>query len=372
MATTGNKDLSLYFHIPFCQKKCPFCHFFVLQDKKELKTSFFSSLKKEWQLRYPLLENKNIVSIYFGGGTPSRLAPSYYKELLSLIPHKNAEITLEANPEDVTVSLIKEYKKVGINRMSIGVQSFDDKMLSLLKRVHNSRQAKKAVLDTYAAGIENISIDLMYDLPYQTLSSWKNTLDELKDLPFTHLSLYDLIIEPNTAFFRQKKSLIPHLPKEQESLAMLNLAIKSLSDLGLKRYEISAFAKDGLVSKHNTAYWTARPFIGYGPSAFSYFDNKRFKNVSNLNKYIDLLDSKKDPVDFKEALSFENRQKELLSVGLRMLSGVDLKKHAPLSKDILISLDALQRQGFVTLTEGRCKLTEKGTLFYDTVAEMII
>lgn len=362
------KPLSLYFHIPFCSKKCPYCHFFVVPNKKEHRDALLEALLLEWQRLSPKIENHEITSIYFGGGTPTLFGPEAIHTLLRQIPYpQDTEITIEANPEDVTERLMQEYARAGINRVSIGVQSLEDDSLITLGRTHSANKALDAIKSTYSAGIENISIDLMYELPDQTSKSFENTLRKLGELPISHLSLYNLTIEPNTAFF--KRTL--NLPSEEENLKMLEKATKHLEAIGLKRYEISAFAKPGYQSRHNTGYWEARPFFGLGPSAFSYYNGKRFRNVANLHRYFRALKEGNTPVDFVENLPYPQNVHELLAVKLRLLEGVDLTSFN-LPDETKNKLLRLASEGYLKQEKDHCKLTEKGLLFYDTVASEII
>ncbi len=316
------------------------------------------------------MEGKEIASVYFGGGTPFLFGPKAIGEIL---PKCSGEVTLEANPENITLELMREYKNVGINRVSIGVQSLDDSSLSILGRNHGAKAAIKAIEATYSAGIENISIDLMYDLPEQTLASWENTLKQIEKLPIKHLSLYNLTIEPHTVFFKYRQKLI--LPNADDSLKMLEMAVDYLEGAGLKRYEISAFAKVGFEAVHNTGYWLARPFLGFGPSAFSYWNKKRFRNIANLNKYAKLLEEGKTPIDFEEALPYPNNLFELFAVELRMLKGIDLasfqQKHGQLPPDFFPKLHSLEQKGWITTTPT-ISLTPSGLLFYDSVAEELL
>lgn len=340
-----------------------------MPDEQKLKEEFLSSLKLEWQQKLPWIVDQHIISIYFGGGTPSLLGAKAIGEILSWISYSPAcEITLEANPEGMTEEKMRAYKSAGINRVSIGIQSLDSKLLTLLGREHLPSQASKAVSLTFKAGIPNISIDLMYEIPHQTLASWKKTLSQLEKLPITHLSLYNLTFEPHTLFFKKKKELCPLVPSEKINLALLETGIEAFQNMGLKRYEISAFAQEGFESKHNTGYWTGRPFLGLGPSAFSYWEGKRFQNRAHLKKYTEDLKKGLSPVDFEEKLLPLPSLHERLAIALRRLEGVDRKEY-PVSIELY---EKLEQEGWISLTEKRAKLTEKGLLFYDTVAEIII
>ena len=315
------------------------------------------ALKKEFALR--TLPNHSPSSIYFGGGTPSLLGSDKIAEIMSWVnPNPTCEITLEANPEHITLDLMKEYAQAGINRVSLGVQSFDPSHLITLTRMHTPGGAEQAIEHTLAAGIENISIDLMYDLPHQTLKTWEQSLIKATSLPIKHLSLYNLTIEPHTAFNKQK----PPQPTQELSLQMLNLAVDHLEANNLQRYEISAFAKEGYESHHNIGYWTARPFLGFGPSAFSYWNHTRSRNCANLNRYARALETHDDPTDFKETLTPEKRAKEQLAIELRLSCGVKPNK----------LLEPLIKEGFCERVGNRIRLTERGKLFYDTVAELLI
>ncbi len=359
---------SIYFHIPFCNKKCPYCHFYVIPNNPKHKQELLEGLLLEWEQVRDQLANFNIISIYFGGGTPTLFGPHPIQTILEKIGVPNGcEVTIEANPEDVTVELMQGYKQAGVNRVSIGVQSLQDDSLNVLERTHNAQKAIDAIWDTYHAGITNISIDLMYELPDQTPESFEKTLQQLKSLPITHLSLYNLTIEPHTAFYKRPLKL----PSDAENFTMHNMAVSQIEKIGLKRYEISAFAKPGFESRHNVGYWTARPFLGLGPSAFSYFKGKRYRNCANLSKYLAALRSGESPVDFEEALPYPQNVHELLAVELRLLRGVDLTRFN-LPEKTKIVLDRLIKEKYLTLDRETLRLSEKGLLFYDTVASEII
>lgn len=352
---------SLYFHIPFCTKKCPYCHFYVIPNRPAYQQLLGECIALEWELRRPQLEGKSITSIYFGGGTPSLFGG--IADILEPIPKdSDCEITIEANPEQNSFS---EFIDMGINRLSIGVQSLDDSSLQTLERVHSAAKAKKAIWEAHNAGFKNISIDLMYDLPGQTEESWLYTLDQIADLPIQHISLYNLTIEPHTAFHKRKVQK----PKGELSLRFLMAALEKFEQLGLKRYEISAFALPGFESRHNVGYWTARPFLGFGPSAFSYWDQERFRNVANIHRYARHLKEKALPVDFREKLPYPANVKELFTVQLRLKSGVRID---PILQETQAALTKLIHQDLVLQTGNHFQLTEKGMLYYDTVASELI
>lgn len=378
----GNQ-VSLYIHIPFCAKKCPYCHFFVVSDKELFQKKFLAAFLKEWQLKLPLLKSKQIVSIYFGGGTPTRLSLAYLAEMVAVILSSkldytaDCEMTIEANPEDVNLESLQALKDLRFNRISFGAQSFNDNELISLGRGHTARQSIAAIQMAFLAGFDNLSIDLMFELPNQTRSSWKKTLNQLRDLPIKHLSLYNLTFEPHTVFYQKKQQLQKIVPSPEECLPMLQEAVESLQEIGFERYEISAFAKTGAYSLHNIGYWLGRPFLGYGPSAFSYWEKRRFSNLSHFNQYCRLLDQEQDPIGFSEQLAFPNNLYELFTVQLRLCQGVNLsvfeQMHGSLPTHFLETCERLiTEEKWLARDKDHLFLTDTGMLFYDSVAAELI
>ncbi len=358
--------ISVYFHVPFCTKKCPYCHFYVIPDREAYQRLLTQTLALEWQMRLPLLSPHSITSIYFGGGTPSlyRGIPG----ILEKIPRNaDCEITIEANPEESSYELFSQFQTWGINRLSLGVQSLDDSSLETLERSHSAKKAKEAIWNAKRAGFQNISIDLMYDLPGQTEKSWRTTLDQVSELPIQHLSLYNLTIEPHTSFHKRKVQT----PNGETSLALLSAALETFERIGLKRYEISAFAIPGFESRHNLGYWTGRPFLGFGPSAFSYWEGERFRNVANIHRYARNLKAGLLPVDFREKLSPLESAKERLAIRLRTREGVPWEEWQ-VGEETKKTIEHLRDLGLVIQENSHLKLTEKGMLYYDTVASELI
>lgn len=377
----SKKQISLYFHIPFCSQKCDYCHFYVLPDKDPFKQQLMEGLELEWKKILPLLSGCEVISIYFGGGTPSLLGIESIAKILSWIEkegvlHSYAEISLEANPENVNTPLMKGYANAGINRVSLGIQTFDPALLKILHRTHTSERAYQAVEEIATAGIRNISVDLMYDIPCQTFDQWVHTLQQVVKLPITHLSFYNLTIEPHTKFYKQQEQLKKVVPDPETSFTMLTYGIEQLELHGLKRYEISAFARDACYSRHNVGYWTARPFLGLGPSAFSYWEEERFRNIAHLGRYVEKLRKDESPVDFREKLGYEEHLRELLAVELRLMKGVNLEefqnRHGALTHSMLETVRALIQSEFLLEDNHVLILSEKGKNFYDTVAAEIV
>lgn len=380
MQTTSKQEASLYIHVPFCHKKCPYCHFYVVSAVKHSHDQYTQSIIKEWLLVEPLFKDRNIVSIYFGGGTPSVLDPGYFAQILDIIAQshpeiKDAEITLEGNPDRLNKERLLGYRKAGINRLSIGVQSLDDSQLQMLGRTHSSYKVYLVLEDAKNSGFNDISCDLMYDLPDQTLSVWERSIVSLTKQPITHISLYNLTFEPRTLFGRKQDALKKLCPSEDVSEQMLQMAVSLFEERGFERYEISAFARKGAYSKHNLGYWWGREFMGLGPSAFSYWDQARFSNVSNIKEWHQQLSENKRPEGFYEKLEPNAANRELLSVALRTKWGVSrstLESFFTNDSKLLSDLDGLVNDNLLEWKEDHLLLTQKGQLFYDTVAEEII
>lgn len=375
--------VGIYVHVPFCSKKCPYCHFFVLPDQQRWKLQFLEAIKREWAQKRPLLEGKQIVSLYLGGGTPSRLSVEQLGEILQLVwgdssvhVAPDCEVTLEVNPEDASPLAIRGWKGLGVNRVSMGVQSLDPEQLQLLGRQHDAMTPVRALTHLAESGIANLSIDLMYDLPQQTQKSWHTTLQRLGELPITHLSLYNLTLEPHTLFFKKKAQLLPQIPSPEVSLILLQEALTHLEGLGLHRYEISAFAKPGYESHHNSGYWTGRPFLGFGPSAFSYWEGRRFQNICHLNRYATLLEQGASAVDFEEKLSLEGQIAERLAIHLRLMRGVNMDQFCQevgkFSERLQQSVGELVRDGLLLQEGSHLRLSERGTLLYDIVGATLV
>lgn len=365
-------EASIYVHVPFCQRKCPYCHFFVLPDKPDQHEPLVKAILKEWELQKQLLANHKIVSLYFGGGTPSLLGPKAIGTLIEQIaPAAEAEITLEANPEGVTADFMRQFAAAGVNRVSLGVQSLDNQLLETLGRQHTAQQAVEATEAVVEGGIENVTIDLMYELPGQTMERWQETIALAAKLPIAHLSLYNLTIEPHTVYYKKRAELQPQLPTAEEGAAMYAEAISCFASVGLEQYELSAFARNGRRSRHNSGYWLGRPYLGLGPSAHSFWQAKRWKNVEHLGRYLQSISQGLLPIIEDEPLDTESRIRELLAIRLRLLDGVDLSDWK-LSSETYHTLEHLSNLGLLEHKDSRWKLSEKGLFFYDTVAAELI
>ncbi|MEM7174451.1 MAG: radical SAM family heme chaperone HemW [Chlamydiota bacterium] len=376
----GDPSLSIYFHFPFCNTKCPYCHFAIFPNQLKWHRRFLTTLFLEWDRLLAKLQGRPVVSLYFGGGTPTLFPDGIVQVLqraraeLSLVA--NCEITVEANPESLSLPIMHKLKEAGVNRLSLGIQSFDHHLLKVLGREHSAQRGIDAIVTANQAGISNLTIDLMYELPYQTETSWKKTLAIVATLPITHISLYNLTFEPSTSFNQRQNLLKPFLPSEKMTVALLKSGVAAFKAMGLEQYEISAFAKPGYQSVHNSGYWQGRSFFGLGPSAFSYSEGKRWRNTRALPRYVQALEKGTSSVDFEEKLSYPANVCELLAIGLRLTKGIDLaifeQRFGLLPLAVYDTLTALAKAGWLTYVDSKVKLTKRGQLVYDSVAEELI
>lgn len=318
----------IYIHIPFCKHKCAYCDFFSITNFKQ-KEEFIKAILVELEMQKQFLDNEVINTIYFGGGTPSVLKVKELESFLNFIYSNyridsNIEITLEANPDDLQKNYLSELKAIGINRLSIGVQSFNDSDLQLMKRRHSSKQAIDVIHNAHAQEFNNISIDLIYGLPNMLLSNWEKNLDILFKLPVQHISAYHLTIEPKTIFKKLYDDKKISLPTEEESIKQFQLLIEKANEHHFIHYEISNFTKEGFISRHNSNYWKQIKYLGVGPSAHSYNLTSRQWNISNMNEYIHALSERIIPCE-TETLSPADRYNDYILVSLRTMWGINLK-----------------------------------------------
>ncbi|MCM8786572.1 MAG: radical SAM family heme chaperone HemW [Candidatus Omnitrophica bacterium] len=375
----------LYIHIPFCKNKCIYCNFYSIVYRKQSATEYINILKKQLSNL-----NQNFSTIYIGGGTPTILDFLELKALLYSLRKfiKNAnEITIEANPESLNVDKVKLFIDEGVNRISIGAQSFNDKKLERLGRMHSSYQAKTAISLCKKYGFKNINIDLIFGVFGETYPIWKKDLLEVIKLAPSHVSIYMLTYEKNTPLYKQlQKKLILQMDEELV-VKMYKFAINFLEKNGFCQYEISNFAKRNYFCQHNINYWENNPYTGLGPSAFSYNDGVRAKNISCLKEYIEKVKKNENFIAFSEKLKPIRRAKETASLKIRTIEGIDfdwfykktgfdflvLEKEAlrMLIKNRLIRYRICNDPAKNKLKVGIC-LTKKGLLFSDTVSAALL
>jgi oxygen-independent coproporphyrinogen-3 oxidase len=328
----------IYLHIPFCKTRCTYCDFYSTTDESQMD-AFVKKLCAE--ARYfgsstPLTDHsawllseveaqQPVETIYFGGGTPSQLKQAHFEQIFDTLfrefsVDENAEITLEANPDDLSPEYIKMLASFPFNRLSIGIQSFDDKELKFLSRRHSAQQAIEAVKNAQQAGFNNISIDLMYGLPNQTLDIWQKNLQQAIDLNIQHVSAYHLIYEEETKMYSLLQAGKINPVNEQVSTEMFSMLINQLTDSGFTHYEISNFGKPDCFSRHNSSYWLGEKYIGLGAAAHSFDGDNRWWNVSSLTQYIEENECT------IEKLSLTEKYNEFILTGLRTMWGIDLQK----------------------------------------------
>lgn len=319
----------LYIHIPFCTKRCLYCDFFSNTEMR-YKTPYIRALIEEMKLRQTYIGDEPIETIYFGGGTPSQLTAADFElifetiyQLFDTTPCQ--EITLEANPDDMTPDYIHSIRTLPFNRISMGVQSFQEKDLRFLNRRHNSQQAKQAVALCQEQGITNISIDLIYGLPGQTLEEWESNLEEAIRLQIPHISAYHLIYEEGTALYKLMEARKITPVEEELSVTLFSTLIDRLTEAGYLHYEISNFARPGCFSQHNSSYWTGKPYLGIGPSAHSYNGHSRQWNVSSLPLYIKGINEQSPEIEIEE-LDIHTRYNDFIITGLRTMWGIRLNE----------------------------------------------
>ncbi|MGM9760668.1 MAG: radical SAM family heme chaperone HemW [Parabacteroides sp.] len=319
----------LYIHVPFCTKRCLYCDFFSNTEMK-YKGPYLNALVREMELRRDYLAGEPIETIYFGGGTPSQLEEEDFTRLFEAIDRwftvkPGAEITLEANPDDLHPAYVSMLRRFPFNRISMGVQSFDDEDLRFLNRRHDRAQAIRAVELCRTAGLTNLSVDLIYGLPGQTPERWARNLEQALALDMPHLSAYHLIYEEGTALHRLLEAGDVTPVEEQVSVELFSLLIDRLTAAGYEQYEISNFARPGCFSRHNSSYWLGTPYLGLGPSAHSYNGQERSWNVSSLPIYIKGIREGNLPIE-REYLSVETRYNDYIVTRLRTCWGIDLNE----------------------------------------------
>lgn len=369
----------IYFHIPFCKQACHYCDFHFSTSLK-YKAEMLQAMQKELEIRAPYLEDKRIHSIYFGGGTPSLLEADEINRLIDQVGlyfeiAVDAEITLEANPDDLDRIKIQALRHTPINRFSIGIQSFYEEDLKWMNRAHNAAEAETSIMRVQDAGFENITCDLIYGYPLLTNEKWKSNMQRLIDFEIPHISSYAMTVESRTAldyFIKQGKTA--SLNEEQSAEQMLIL-IETLAHSGFEHYEISNFAKPGRYAKHNTNYWRGRHYLGIGPSAHSFNGASRTWNVANNAKYISGIQENSFHLE-TEDLSPEDLVNEYIMTSLRTMWGIDLDKvKTDFGADTRNYIEREVRQfvekGEVDLTDHVIRLTATGKLIADHIASAL-
>ncbi|MEG1668881.1 radical SAM family heme chaperone HemW [Chryseobacterium sp.] len=367
----------IYIHVPFCKQKCSYCNFHF-STSLNFKDEMLDAMKKEIFLRKDELQNKNLQSLYFGGGTPSVLSADEIKSLIDeVLKHfsfnNDIEITLEANPDDLNAQFLKGLSSSPVNRLSIGTQSFFDEDLKLMNRAHNASEAEGSIKRAQDFGFENLSIDLIYGSPTSNLEIWKENLNKTIALEIPHISSYALTVEPKTALENWVSKGKVANPKEEEQNREFYYMIDFLKDHGFDHYEVSNFAKDGFYSRHNSAYWKYQEYLGIGPSAHSYNGTDvRSWNVANNQQYIKKLNSNILAKE-TEILSQQDQFNEMIMIGLRTIWGVDLNSlNEKFTENILNHFNKeIQHkieEGILNIENNHLKIPEKHWFMADGIA----
>ncbi len=365
----------IYIHIPFCKQACYYCDFHFSTSLK-YKDELLQALVKEIKLQKTYLNGETVETIYFGGGTPSLLDEAEISLLINTITElhsvsSSAEITLEANPDDLDGNKVRSLTQTPVNRLSIGIQSFFDEDLQWMNRAHRSVEAESSVKRAQDAGLENITVDLIYGYPLLTDQKWTYNLDKVFELGVPHVSAYSMTVEPRTALASFIKKQQQPAMNDEQSAAQFLYMMDAMQQHGFEHYEISNFCKPGHYSQHNSNYWKGVKYLGIGPSAHSFNGETRQWNVANNTKFIESLESGKIPAE-TEFLSESDRLNEYVMTSLRTMWGLDLDKLNTIAKgsdsELLKAAEQFFDKGYIEMDERVIRLTQTGKLYADHVA----
>ena len=365
----------IYIHIPFCKRRCIYCDFFST-TQSEKKAEYVHALVRELEMRKDYVGDEEIETIYLGGGTPSQLSQEELEEIFAYIYKvykvtPDAEITLEANPDDLTPEYVSIIRTLPVNRISMGIQTFQEETLKLLHRRHTAQQAIETFKRCREAGFQNISIDLMYGLPGETLETWEQDLQQAIDLHPEHISAYHLIYEEGTTLWNLREQNKVEEAEEELSLTLFKTLIERLTKAGYQHYEISNFCLPGLHSRHNSSYWTGKKYLGCGPSAHSFDGISRQWNVSSLEKYLEGIRS--NQLDFElEDLDLYTRYNDFVITSIRTCWGMPLAQLRTTYGETLYNYCLRMakphiEQGVLEIKEDTLKLTPQGIFISDGI-----
>ncbi len=375
------KESALYVHIPFCDHKCIYCDFYSIITSDNIRP-FLNSIKKEIKYYSDIYsEDRFFTSIFFGGGTPSLMEPGYLREIINSLRNNysvsdDAEITMETNPGTVNKEKLKLFRETGINRISIGIQSFDEQELKFLTRIHNRETAIETVNNAKEAGFENISIDLIFNLPGQTKDNWKRNLETALSLPLKHLSAYSLILERGTILNKMVLDKKVIMQDDDHDADLYEMTMDFMEENGFVQYEVSNFTLLGYECRHNNAYWRYRDYLSFGTSAHSFVDGKRWWNFSSLKKYISEIDKDGYAVAGSENVNREQQFNEYVMLALRS-SGLNLGEFKNMFGENWINekydyFNKLMDQNLVTIDEKFLRLTKSGYAVCDEILKEIL
>ncbi len=365
----------IYIHIPFCKRRCIYCDFFSTTRSEE-KPTYVRALCQELKIRKDYLEDEEIETIYLGGGTPSQLTEEELNDIFTSLYNiykvkEDAEITLEANPDDLTLEYVSMLRRLPVNRISMGIQTFQEETLKLLHRRHTARQAIEAFRRCREAGFRNISIDLMYGLPGETLDTWKQDLQQAIDLHPEHISAYHLIYEEGTELWKLKEQHQVEEADEDVSVTLFSTLIDTLTQAGYQHYEISNFCLPGLHSRHNSSYWTGKKYLGCGPSAHSFNGLSRQWNVASLDRYLNSIASGTPDYEIEE-LDLYTRYNDFVITSIRTCWGMPLSRlRTEYGEELYNYCLRMAKphidEGVLEIREGVLKLTRRGIFISDGI-----
>jgi len=375
------KETAIYIHIPFCDHKCIYCDFYSIINYDNT-SSYLTALKKEIDYYSELYsKGREIISIFFGGGTPSFMNPDYISDIINYVKKKfnvvyNAEVTLETNPGTVSKEKLNDFKYAGINRISIGIQSFNNDELKFLTRIHNSETAVQTVYDAVDSGYDNISIDLIFNLPGQTKELWQDNLNMAVGLPIKHISAYSLILERGTILNKLVLDGKVKLQDDDYDADLYELTIQQLTRSGFYQYEVSNFAKEGYECIHNNAYWRYKEYLGFGTSSHSFINGKRWWNYSALNFYLVAVNKNSFAQAGSELLTYSQKLNEYIMLALRS-KGICIKELIDIFGEswlILneINLQELLQKKMIIKTSDYISLTPSGYAICDEIIKNFI
>ena len=372
---SSSRPIAAYIHIPFCAKRCLYCDFFSNTDMK-FKEPYIDAAIREMELRQEYIGGEPLDTIYFGGGTPSQLQQADFERIFEAADRlfgtsSCTEITLEANPDDMTPEYVASLRNLPFNRISMGVQSFKEKDLRFLNRRHDREQALRAVGLCKENGIQNISIDLIYGLPGQTLEEWQENLDDAIRLEIPHISAYHLIYEEGTALYKLMEAGKVTPIEEDLSVTLFSTLINRLTEAGYLHYEISNFGRPGYFSRHNSSYWTGTKYIGIGPSAHSYDGESRQWNISSLPRYLQGIKAGIPDIEIEE-LDINTKYNDFIITGLRTMWGIrtaDIRERFGEEKQTYLEQQAATylRQGLLIRENDTLTLSKKGIFISDGI-----
>ena len=362
--------LGLYIHIPFCVTKCKYCDFNSFKIDLNEKIKYLNYLGEEMKLYKEEIKNREIDSVFVGGGTPSILNENEINILFEKIKENfniksNAEITMECNPGTLTLNKLKVMKKSGVNRLSIGLQAVQNHHLKYIGRIHTFEEFEKNYHDAKQMGFDNINIDLMYALPNQSREDWMESLEKVVKLNPTHISAYSLILEENTELFKMYERDEFNLLDENTDIEMYEYTINYLKSHGYNQYEISNYAKDNFECKHNVLYWKCEEYVGIGASASGYFIGIRYNNICELDNYEKMILEGEKPIEWEEKLSIKDEIEESIFLGLRMNEGIQIsdfkeKYNFDFEKEYKNEIEKLSKMELIEIDNNLMKLTQKG------------